>query len=112
MESMSAYIVSIVTALTFVLIAALISVSIKFEGGSNPRDHKKRKMWFWTLCVLAPVVNFLLGFYVFMPDGNRMITDEFTTALAIGTGVALVLYIVLGFVLSKMFRHGKLGNWF
>jgi hypothetical protein len=33
-------------------------------------------------------------------------------ALPIATAVGFVLYIILGFVLSKVFQKGKIGNWF
>jgi hypothetical protein len=38
--------------------------------------------------------------------------DKYTTAISIGAGVAFVLYLILGFILSKVFKHGKIGNWF
>lgn len=109
----TAYIISIVIALVFLLLSALIAHAIKFEGGSNPKDPGKRKMWFWILAILNPAVNFLLGYFVFMPkDAGTMAKEDFTQALSIGTGIGFVLYIVIGFVLSKMFKNGKLGHWF
>ena len=112
MESTSAYIISIVTALVFLLLSAFIANAIKFEGGSNPKDPGKRKMWFWILAVLNPVAILLLGLLAFVPDGNIMVIQKYKTAIYIGTGIGLVLYIVLGFVLSKIFKNGKLGHWF
>ena len=112
MESTSAYVISVVTALVFLLIAAIISTSIKYEGGSNPQDPKKRKKWFWILAIVTPAVTFLLGYFVFRPEGNVMIMNKYTTALGIGTGVSLIIYILMGFVLSKLFANGKIGNWF
>ncbi len=112
MESTSAYIISIVTALVFLLLSAFIANAIKFEGGSNPKDPGKRKMWFWILAVLNPVAILLLGLFAFVPDGNIMVIQKYKTAIYIGTGIGLVLYIVLGFVLSKIFKNGKLGHWF
>jgi hypothetical protein len=112
MEATSAYILSVVTSLVFLLMSAIIANLIKFEGGSNPKDPQKRKTWFWILAVLTPFVTFLLGYFVFMPNANIMIVKQYNTALSIGTGVAIVLYILLGFILSKIFRTGKIGNWF
>ena len=109
---MEAYIISLSTAIVFLLLAALIANAIKYEGGSNPEDPKKRKTWFWLLAILNPVINFLLGYYVFKPDANIMIVNKYVSALAIGTGIGFLVYIILGFVLSKMFRNGKIGNWF
>ena len=109
---MEAYIISIVTALVFLLLSVFIASAIKFEGGSNPKDPGKRKMWFWILAILNPAVNFILGFFVFKPDANAMIVNEYVAALSIGTGIGFVLYIILGFVLSKIFSTGKIGSWF
>ena len=112
-QSLSAYIIAIVIALVFLLIAALISNLIKFEGGSHPKDPGKRKTWFWVFAILCPIVIFLYGFLLVRPDISvPSLRDKYTTALSIGTGVAFLLYIVIGFVLSKIFKNGKLGNWF
>ncbi len=112
-QSITAYVTSVVMGLVFLLIAALISNMIQYEGGSNPRDPGKRKRWFWILAILCPIINFLYGFLVVRQGiNNAMFRDKYTTALSIGTGVAFVLYIILGFILSKVFKNGKLGNWF
>lgn len=112
-QSLSAYITAIMIGLLFLLIAAVISSMIQFEGGSNPRDPGKRKMWFWVLAILAPLAIFLYGFFIVRPDiSNAMYRDKYTTALSIGTGIAFLLYIILGFALSRIFRNGKLGHWF
>lgn len=113
MESTTAYIISIATALLFLLLSAIIANAIKFEGGGNPKDPKRRKIWFWILAILNPVVGFLLGYFVFKPtDVNIMVLNNYTNALSIGTAIGFILYIILGFLLSKVFANGKIGNWF
>ena len=107
----TAYIISIVCAFVCLLIAALISNSIKYEGGANPKDPAKRKMWFWVWAVLTPVLGFALGFLM-KPTKNQMEANKYMNALFIGIALAFVIYIILGFVLSKVFKNGKLGNWF
>lgn len=111
---MTTYIISVIFAAAMILIAALISIAIQYEGGSNPKDPKKRKMWFWVIAVINPIVNFLLGAFVLAPkaDDDQMIYDDYMAALPIATAVGFVIYIVLGFVLSKVFQKGKIGNWF
>ncbi|SEB20724.1 hypothetical protein [Pedobacter hartonius] len=112
MESTSAYIITLITALIFVLISALIANAIKFEGGSNPKDPQLRKTWFWILAILNPAVAFLLGYFVFKPDANIMVVNNYISALSMGTAIGFVLYILLGFILSKVFANGKIGHWF
>lgn len=112
MESTTAYIISIVIALVFLLLSVFIASAIKFQGGSNPKDPQKRKIWFWILAIINPAVIFLLGYFVFKPDANILIVNNYTSALSIGTGIGFVLYIIIGFILSRVFRNGKLGHWF
>lgn len=112
MESASAYIISIVTALIFLLLAAIIANAIKFEGGSNPKDPQSRKTWFWILAILNPAIAYMLGYFVFKPDANMMVVNNYVNALSIGTAIGFVLYILLGFILSKVFANGKIGHWF
>lgn len=112
MESTSAYIISLITALIFLLLSAIIANAIKFEGGSNPKDPQVRKTWFWIFAILNPAVCFLLGYFVFIPDANRMVVNNYVSALSIGTAVGFVLYILLGLLLSKIFANGKIGHWF
>lgn len=112
MESIIAYTVSVIITLISLFIAAIIANLIKFEGGSNPRDPRIRKLYFWVLCLINPILIFLLGFFVFIPDGNKKVMNNYTTALSIGIIVGFFLYILLGFILSRIFTKGKLGHWF
>lgn len=107
------YIIAVVAALLFILIAAVISNAIKFEGGANPKDPAKRKMWFWVMGILAPIANLLFGLITYYyPEGNSYAKSKLITAIGIGSAITFVVYILVGFILSKMFKNGKLGNWF
>ncbi len=112
MESTSAYIISISTALIFLLLSAVVANAIKFEGGGNPKDPQSRKIWFWILAIINPATCYLLGYFVFKPDANIMIVNNYLNALSIGTAIGFFIYIALGFVMSKMFANGKIGHWF
>jgi sulfoxide reductase heme-binding subunit YedZ len=112
MESTSAYIITLITALIFLLLSALIAKAIKFEGGSNPKDPQSRKTWFWILAILNPALAFLIGYFIFIPDGNMMVVNNYVSALSMGAAIGFVLYILLGFILSKVFANGKIGHWF
>jgi hypothetical protein len=70
-------------------------------------------MWYWVLGILTPVVIFLYGFLIVRKDILvPSMRDKYTTAISIGAGIAFLLYVALGFLLSKIFKHGKIGNWF
>lgn len=112
MQSLSAYIIAIVITFVFLLTSAFIATAIKFEGGSRPKDAQKRRTWFWVLALLNPVVIFLLGYYLFKPDANIMVVNRYISALGIGTAIGFFVYLIIGFILSKIFKNGKLGHWF
>ena len=112
MESITAYVISGITALVLLLLAALISTAINFEGGNRPKDPARRRAWFWAIAVLNPTIIFLLGYYLFRPDANVMIVKRYIHALSIGTAGAFLGYIILGFILSRIFKNGKIGHWF
>jgi hypothetical protein len=112
-STLPVYIISIVFAGVFILFAALISNAIKYEGGANPKDPGKRKLWFWVMAILGSFANLLFGMMsYYYPENNSYAKSQLITAIGIGTGLCFVLYVVIGFALSKMFKNGKLGNWF
>lgn len=112
MQSLSAYIIAIVITFVFLLMSVFIATAIKFEGGSRPKDAQKRRTWFWVLALLNPVVIFLLGYCLFKPDANIMVVNRYISALGIGTAIGFFIYLIIGFILSKIFKNGKLGHWF
>lgn len=122
--------VGVLSALVFLLLAMLVANMIKFEPGSNPRDPQKRKLWFWVLGVLATVLAFVLLYFVFSPETTPNVVnnmpkvtpaqkaafkkayDHYMLMSGVFTGITFVLYVLLGFVLSKIFKNKKIGNWF
>jgi sulfoxide reductase heme-binding subunit YedZ len=111
---MTTYIFAAVFAGAMILIAALISNMIQFEGGSNPKDSGKRKMWFWIFAVINPILFYLLGALVLAPNSedDQMVFDEYMKVLPVAVAAGFVIYIIIGFVLAKAFKNGKVGNWF
>lgn len=108
---MSTYILSVIFTAAVLLIAALISNAIKYEGGANPKDPGKRKMWFWIFATLNPIIFYAIAAFVMAPS-KKSDLEAWNDSLPIATIVGFVVYIMLGFVLSKVFKNGKLGNWF
>ena len=109
----SAYVIGFVVLVVFVLLAVIVANAIPYEMGVAPRDKGKRRMWFWILGVLCPVAVFALCYFLYF-QGIRVPSraTAYLTAMSISTGVAFVLYVVIGFALSKIFNHGKLSSWF
>lgn len=121
------FIVAIVCALGFLLLAMLVASLIKYEPGSNPKDPKKRRLWFWILGVVALIIAFVLLFFVFPVPVDGIDWTRFTPKqkqdyqnlmahynmmAGIATGTCFVVYVVLGLILSKIFKTKKIGDWF
>jgi len=107
------YVIAVVFAIVFLLIAALVSNAIKYEGGAKPKDPVKRRRWFWILCAIAPIVLLVYNFVVVLPNIQRgPASSKFGAHPFIGLGVCLIVYILVGFIISKAMKHGKLGHWF
>jgi drug/metabolite transporter (DMT)-like permease len=109
----SAYIIGIVVFIVMLLIAAVVANAIAYQPGTNPTDPRKRKTWFWILGVLTPVLTFVLTYFiVYIGIKMKTVQDKYMTAMCISTALSFVLYVAIGFALSKIFKHGKLSSWF
>lgn len=109
---LSTYVLAAIIAAAFLLVAAVGSLMVDWEPGANPRDGRKRKTIFWGL---VPVM--LSGFatynlYVQAPKVAPNLQAKFMQCWAIGAVELLVIYVVLGVLVSKVFPRTKLGSWF
>ena len=107
----SAYILGISVAIVLLVVASIWSVMISFRPDNS--DCKKRKVLFWIISLFTIVLTFLLC-YTIVYTGIKVPArqESYMTAMCIASGVSFILYIILGFILSKINKHGKIGNWF
>ena len=110
--SMQTYILGAIAGIVFLLIAAIIAQTIKFEGGSNPKDPRKRRIWFWILFVATFAAFFSYNMFSVQTTVGPNLQSKFVTTNIISSTIAVVVYFILGFIISKVFSTGKLGNWF
>ena len=109
----STYVFAIIFLVVFLLLAIVISNMISFEGGANPKDAGKRRRWFWIFAIVGPISVFLYNFLVILPSVRKgPAFDKFSMHVPIASIVILVSYILVGFIIAKMQKSGKLGNWF
>lgn len=109
----SAYVIGIVVFIVLLLIAAVVANVIAYQPGTNPSDPRKRKTWFWVFGFLTPVLTFFLAFFiVYIGIKMRNVQEKYMTAMCISTALSFLLYVVSGYALSKIFKHGKLSSWF
>ncbi len=98
-------------ALLCLLIAWLISNSIPYEAGKNPRDPFKRRMTFIIIGVVAIILLFAMSsFSVSNLKGRQM--EEFRQVMMYSIVINALIYFVLGFAFSKIFSKSKFGTIF
>lgn len=111
MHTISAYIIGVCVAVALLIVSSIVSNCIAFRPDNS--DCKSRKLWFWVFGVLSPVLTFVIALVlVYMGIKAKAKADSYMIAMAISSIVSFVLYTLCGFALSKMNKHGKLGNWF
>jgi len=110
----STYMLAVVFAIVFVAIAILISQMIAYEGSKNARDSVKRRIWFFVIAAIDFVTFFSYNYFLVESKIKPVpaLQDEFFKHSAIATGVTLLSYLVIGFILSKLMKSGKFGTIF
>ena len=106
----SAYMSGVITSLVLILASALIAKSISFQPDLS--DVSKRKLWFWVLAILCPIITFCITFAIYSGIRGKSAQDSYMVAMCISAGVSFILYVVIGFIAAKANKNGKLGNWF
>ena len=107
------YMFAVVTAIVMLGLAILVASMIQYQSGANPKDRIKRKTWFWILGILTPVIFYVYNLTMVMPNikaGPAM--NKFFTHSALSPVVAFAIFVILGVVISKIFKRKKVGNWF
>ena len=109
--TLSAYIIGVVVAIVALIIAAIVANLISYKPDNS--DCGKRKMWFYIILVLTLVATFVLC-YVIEYSGIKVASKarDYMTAMCIATVISPIIYFVLGLILAKINKHGKIGNWF
>jgi|O1111metagenome_2_1110795.scaffolds.fasta_scaffold39410_2 sulfoxide reductase heme-binding subunit YedZ len=106
----TAYMWAIVIMVVFFLLAVIISNLILFKP-NNP-GTTTRRIWFWVLCIGAGVVGFLINFLIGNGITVPIIQSRYFMHSCIASAVCVVVYILVGFVVSKIFQNSKVGTWF
>mgnify|MGYP006907951039 CR=1 FL=1 len=109
----SAYMIGAIIFVICMLLAIASAQSIRYEAGINPQDKRKRKIAFWVLAILCPIAIISVTYFTVYCDiriPSRQ--NAYIAAMGISSAIFFIAYIVCGFVLSKVFSHGKLASWF
>lgn len=105
---------AVAVAFAILLLAAIISILIQFEGGINPKDDNKRRIVFWVFAILNPIIYWLLAYFYLAPDPeeSRRAYNRFIEVIPRDMLIGVISYIIFGIAVSKFAVTGKLGHWF
>lgn len=106
----TAYTWSAITMIIFCLLAVVVAYVTPYQKGGF--DVTKCKMWFWIFAALTPVVAFIINYYHSQDIQVVAHKNSFLMHSGIAAGVAFVLFIVIGVIVSKTAPRTKLGRWF
>ena len=105
------YMYAIIAAVIALALAFLVANLIKFEGGRNSRDHKKRRIWYIILGIV-----FIFAFYLYnslyVSDyiARASLQAKFSTTNLLSTLVLLGIYVVVGLLTMMLIRSSKWGS--
>ena len=106
----TAYIWSLVVFVIFFLVTIIISNMVPYKP--NNTGAGKRRIVFWVFAVLTFAISFLINIAVASNIAVQSIKDEYINNSIIGSGAAIVLFILIGLVISKTCPKTKVGTWF
>lgn len=112
---------AIIIMVAFFVLAIISAMLINYRPGG--KDATTRKVWFWIFAILTPVTSFLVNYFhkihnfdtIFAKLGAAKITQQvhdLTMNNVYSTIAVFAAFIVLGFLLSLIFKRSKLGTWF
>ena len=106
----SAYMWALISMVVCFLIATFIANLILFKP-HNP-GTTQRRIWFWVLCVASGVIGFIINFFIGQNINVPSIHSNYIMHAGIATGICVLIYIIVGFIVSKIFPNSKVGTWF
>ena len=110
---MNAYVISAAVTIVAMLVAIVASNSVAYKPGVSTADVTARRVWFWLMGVLTPVISLAICYFtLYLEARGKAKKMDAMQAMCIAAAVSFVLYIVVGWVLSKIFNNKKIGTWF
>ncbi|MCQ2224484.1 MAG: hypothetical protein MJZ14_02005 [Paludibacteraceae bacterium] len=107
----TAYLISGIACIVLFLLALVFSNGVNYEPDKS--DVRKRKIIFWVFNIVSLLGGLALNYFLEL-KGIRVPSkaESYLIHMAIAAVVFFVLYIVIGFVLSKVCKGKKVETWF
>lgn len=106
----SAYMWALVSMAVCFFIAVIIANAVLYKPG-NP-GTATRRIWFWVFCIVSCIVGYLINYVVGSNIDVPSTQSKYLMHSGIAAGISCVLYIGVGFLVSKLFPNKKVGTWF
>jgi hypothetical protein len=105
------YVYALIVAIIALGIAFIIAKLVKFQGGKNPRDHIKRRIWYIVIGLITLIAFFLYNaLYVSSLIAKAPLQAKFSTANILATLLVLVVYVTVGIITMLIMRRSKWGS--
>lgn len=99
----------IITAVGFFV--AIIAANLILFKPNNP-GTSARRIWFWVLCALSVITGFIVNSIIASGIAVPSIKSEYIMHAGFAAVSSLALYVIVGFIVSKLFPNSKVGTWF
>ena len=114
-----------IVLVVILLIAIFSSNAIPFRPSGT--DNTTRKIIFWVCAIATPICAFVTNLFTCHVYGEEIFAETYTftpgesiaekftellTNISIIALVSFVIFVIIGFILSKAFKSSKLGSWF
>ncbi len=106
------YMFAAIAAIIFIGLSWIIANLIKWEGGKDPKDAGKRRAAFFIIWFVAGAAFFLYNMFVVSEKIAPNLQSKFSQTNYISTAIVFVVYLIVGFVLSKLMKNSKYGTIF
>lgn len=105
------YMYAVIIGIIAIVLAFIIATLIKWQGGKNPRDHVKRRIWYIIIGLVAPIAFFLYNaLYVSSYITRAPLQAKFATANIMATLAVLCVYVIVGILTMLIMRSSKWGS--
>lgn len=106
------YMFAAIAAIFFIGVSWVVANLVKWEGGKDPKDAGKRRAAFFVIWFIAGAAFFLYNMFVVAEKVAPNLKSKFSQINYISTAIVFVLYLIAGFVLSKLLKNSKYGTIF
>lgn len=114
-----------IVLVVLLLVAIFSSNAVAFRPSGT--DNATRKILFWVFAVATPICAFVTNIFTCHVYGEEIFAETYTftkgesiaekfaellTNISIVSLCAFLVFVIIGFLLSKIFKSSKLGSWF